>query len=126
MTEVQVVLVNNVVNPPFYEVIEDKLETKDLKFELDPIVAKPGDGYQINFIRTGGSTSTGILAQSNQFTIEKSAKNETKTTSTKSEPTAAQTSETTSSTPSPTGNSAAGLKAWGGVGAIAALVAFMV
>lgn len=124
---VKIQLVNNQINPPVALTVAEKVETKDLKYTLEPFSgAKTGKGYQINFVGVAGK-NTGIVAQSNQFTIEKVAANETKatTTSASSGASATQTGAPAATT-SASGNAAGNLKAWGGAGVLALFVALLI
>lgn len=84
------------------------------------MAAKTGKGYQINFVGTE-KDNNGIVAQSQQFTIEKAA-----TATAKATESAAENATPTSSgaaAPTKSDGAASNLQAWSGLGAVAVVAA---
>ncbi|KAL7651845.1 hypothetical protein ACMYSQ_009176 [Aspergillus niger] len=97
-------LVNNAVYPTVEKKVASDVETSKGSYTVSDLSGvTDGSGYQINLLSTS-STNSGILAQSEQFTVEGGSSSSSTTTASASMTTSASTS---SSSASSTGTSTA-------------------
>ncbi|GJP93089.1 glutathione-dependent formaldehyde-activating enzyme family protein [Aspergillus niger] len=98
-------LVNNAVYPTVEKKVASDVETSKGSYTVSDLSGvTDGSGYQINLLSTS-STNSGILAQSEQFTVEGGSSSSSTTTASASMTTSASTSS--SSSASSTGTSTA-------------------
>lgn len=113
----KIVLINQSVYPETETVVADSVKTSDGSYTMSGVDAAAGDDYQINFISTS-STNSGILAQSQQFSVTSddettgsssmstaSATTSTGTAATTDSSSASTTGKSSSTTGSATGSS---------------------
>jgi len=104
---INVVLVNMAVNPSVSLTIANNIPVSQGSYDLKNLVnaPAPGDSYQINL---ENSVQQGILAQSQQFTVEKSSNSNSQSKSASASASSSSASKTsgssTSSTSSATGS----------------------
>ncbi|KAK3352572.1 hypothetical protein B0T25DRAFT_590441 [Lasiosphaeria hispida] len=122
-TEFQIQLVNKDVFPEEVKNITGKATTKDGKFDLSNVVAKPSTKYTVKFLSLS-ATNSGQLAESQTFNVTKSGV--ASTTGTAGTPSSTGDS-TTSASPSATSSSAAVAvgKTFGVAGPIAVVLAML-
>ncbi|RHZ66737.1 GPI anchored serine-threonine rich family protein [Aspergillus thermomutatus] len=84
--------------PPVNKLVAENVKTSDGSYTIDGLSVDSGSGYQVNFV-SKDPQNTGILAQSQQFTVESSGSS----TSSSSASTTTATETSTSSSSSSTG-----------------------
>ncbi|PWY72967.1 hypothetical protein BO70DRAFT_389274 [Aspergillus heteromorphus CBS 117.55] len=102
-TSFNIYLVNNAIYPSVDTKLASDVETSKGSYTISSVSGvTDGDGYQINLM-SDSTQNTGILAQSNQFTVDGSASSSSSSTLS----TSASSTGTSSSTSSSTGTSTA-------------------